>query len=88
MKIYGCIGKNLTHSFSKEIHTKLADYVYELIELSEGEIKSFFEKKDFEAINVTIPFKETVIPYLDFVSEVARIIGAVNTVVNRKGKLY
>lgn len=88
MKIYGCIGKKLTHSFSKEIHAKLADYVYELIELSEDEIKSFFEKKDFEAINVTIPYKETVIPYLDFVSEVAQKIGAVNTIVNKNGKLY
>ena len=88
MKKYGCIGKKLTHSFSKEIHTKLADYVYELIELSEIEIKSFFEKKDFEAINVTIPYKETVIPYLDFVSDVAKRIGAVNTIVNKDGKLY
>lgn len=88
MKKYGCIGKKLTHSFSKEIHAKLADYNYELIELSENEIKPFFDKKDFEAINVTIPYKQTVIPYLDFVSEVARKIGAVNTIVNKDGKLY
>lgn len=88
MKKYGCIGKKLTHSFSKEIHAKLADYEYELIELSESEIKPFFEKKDFEAINVTIPYKETVIPYLDYVSEVAKKIGAVNTIVNKSGKLY
>ncbi len=88
MKKYGCIGKKLTHSFSKEIHSKFADYVYELIELSEDEIKSFFEKKDFGAINVTIPYKETVIPYLDSVSDVAKKIGAVNTIVNREGKLY
>lgn len=88
MKKYGCIGKKLTHSFSKEIHTKLADYAYELIELSEDEIKPFFEKKDFEAINVTLPYKETVISYLDFVSDVAKRIGAVNTIVNRDGKLY
>ena len=62
MKKYGCIGKKLTHSFSKEIHSKLADYNYELIELTEDEIKPFFEEKDFEAINVTIPYKQTVIP--------------------------
>lgn len=88
MKKYGCIGRKLTHSFSKEIHALLADYEYELIELEEEQIKSFFEKKDFEAINVTIPYKQTVIPYLDSISDIARRIGAVNTVVNRSGILY
>lgn len=88
MKQYGCIGKKLTHSFSKEIHAKLADYTYELIELSEEEIAPFFEKKAFAAINVTIPYKQTVIPYLDHISEVAQRIGAVNTIVNRDGKLW
>ena len=88
MKKYGCIGKKLTHSFSKEIHGKLADYAYELIELAEEEIAPFFEKKEFAAINVTIPYKQTVIPYLDVLSEVASRIGAVNTIVNKDGKLY
>ena len=88
MKRYGCIGKKLIHSFSKEIHARLADYAYELIELTEEEIPAFFEAKNFEAINVTIPYKQTVIPYLDFVSEVALRIGAVNTIVQRDGKLY
>jgi len=88
MKKYGCIGKKLTHSFSREIHRGLADYEYELIELTEEEIPGFFETKDFAAINVTIPYKQTVIPYLDEVSEIARRIGAVNTIVNRDGKLY
>ena len=55
MKKFGCIGKKLTHSFSKDIHSRLADYEYDLIELSEEEIEPFFEKKDFEAVNVTIP---------------------------------
>ncbi len=88
MKKYGCIGKKLTHSFSKEIHAKLADYEYELIELNENEIESFFNKKEFNAINVTIPYKQTVIPYLDSLSDVAQRIGAVNTIVKRNGKLY
>lgn len=88
MKKYGCIGKTLTHSFSKEIHAKLADYDYELIELTEEELPLFFKEKAFSAVNVTIPYKQTVIPYLDAVSDVARRIGAVNTVVNRDGKLY
>lgn len=88
MNKYGCIGKKLTHSFSREIHAQLADYAYDLIELSEEEIPPFFEKKDFAAINVTIPYKQTVIPYLDEVSPVAQRIGAVNTIVNRDGRLY
>lgn len=85
---YGCIGKTLRHSFSKEIHASLADYPYELIELREDELAPFFEKKAFRAINVTIPYKESVLPYLHFIDEEARAIGAVNTVVNRDGRLY
>ncbi len=88
MPKYGCIGKKLTHSFSKEIHAKLADYEYELIELNENEVEAFLKNKDFNAINVTIPYKQTVIPYLDFLSDVAKRIGAVNTIVNRNGKLH
>lgn len=88
MKQYGCIGKKLTHSFSKEIHARLADYEYGLIELAEEEIPAFFAAKNFAAINVTIPYKQTVIPYLDEVSDIAARIGAVNTIVNRAGKLY
>ena len=88
MKKYGCIGKKLTHSFSKEIHAKLADYEYELIELSEAELENFFNKKDFNAINVTIPYKQAVIPYLDSLSDVAKRIGAVNTIVNKNGRLH
>ncbi len=88
MKKYGCIGKKLTHSFSKEIHARLADYEYELIELDEDEIADFFEKRDFEAINVTIPYKQTVMAYLDGISDIAGRIGAVNTIVNKEGRLY
>jgi len=88
MKKYGCIGKTLTHSFSKEIHALLADYEYQLIELSEEAVAPFLRERDFEAINVTIPYKQTVIPYLDNISDIARRIGAVNTIVNRGGQLY
>lgn len=87
MSIYGCIGKKLTHSFSKEIHNLLADYEYSLFELLEEEVGPFLEKRDFKAINVTIPYKQTVIPFLDEVSEKALKIGAVNTIVNKKGRL-
>ena len=87
MKQYGCIGKKLTHSFSKEIHAKLADYTYELMELTEDELALFMEKKQFAAVNVTIPYKQVVIPFLDFVSPIAEKIGAVNTIVNKDGRL-
>lgn len=85
---YGCIGERLVHSFSKEIHNKLFDYDYNLKELTANEVEKFFKKRDFKAINVTIPYKEKVIPYVDEVSDIAKKIGAINTVVNRDGKLY
>ncbi len=85
---YGCIGERLTHSFSKEIHGFFCDYNYELCEIAKQDIKKFFAEKNFKAINVTIPYKETVIEYLDFIDESAKKIGAVNTVVNKNGKLY
>ncbi len=82
------IGEKLSHSFSGEIHKKIGDYPYELLELRPKDVVPFLQKKEFRAINVTIPYKETVIPYLDEISEDAEKIGAVNTVVNRGGKLY
>ncbi len=85
---YGCIGRRLPHSFSKEIHALIAPYRYELTELEPEEVPAFMLARDFKAINVTIPYKETVIPYLSFIDPVAERIGAVNTVVNRMGRLY
>ena len=85
---YGLIGEKLGHSFSKEIHEELADYQYELVEVAKSDINKFMEEKDFMAINVTIPYKETVIPYLSYIDPVAKEIGAVNTIVNKNGKLY
>lgn len=85
---YGCIGEKLGHSFSAEIHSKLADYDYRLTEVSKEDFPEFIKKRDFTAINVTIPYKQDVIPYLDFISDTARAIGAVNTVVNKEGKLF
>ncbi|MBQ8794616.1 MAG: hypothetical protein IJZ63_07765 [Clostridia bacterium] len=85
---YGCIGEKLTHSFSKEIHDLLFDYDYKIKEIPKDELHNFMTKRDFKAINVTIPYKQDVIPYLDWISDTAKAIGAVNTVVNRDGKLY
>jgi len=85
---YACIGERLKHSFSKEIHNALADYEYELCEIPKDELDGFLKKRDFIGINVTLPYKERVIPYLDKIHGAAKEIGAVNTVVNRGGKLY
>ena len=85
---YGLIGEHLTHSFSPDIHALIGDYLYELKELAPDEVASFFEKREFCGINVTIPYKQTVIPLCDWVDPNALAIGAVNTVVNRNGKLY
>lgn len=85
---YGLIGEKLSHSFSADIHFSLSGEKYELGELKRKELKSFFEKRAFSGINVTIPYKSDVIPLLDSVDKTAAEIGAVNTVVNRGGKLY
>ena len=71
---YGCIGEHLGHSFSKEIHNALAEYEYSLKELKRAELPEFFKNKDFKAINVTIPYKQDAIPYLDWISEEAKNI--------------
>ena len=85
---YGLIGNPLKHSFSKEIHSFISNYTYELCELSENELDLFMKNKDFKGINVTIPYKQKVIPYLDYIDEDAKNINAVNTIVNIDNKLY
>ena len=85
---YGLIGEKLGHSFSKIIHEQLCPYTYDLIELKKDEVDAFLRKREFAAINVTIPYKETVIPYLTYIDPAAKAIGAVNTIVNRSGLLY
>ena len=79
----GLIGEKLGHSFSPAIHGKLADYEYKLYELSPGQLGPFLEKKEFDGLNVTIPYKKTVIPYCDELTEAAKSIGSVNTIVKR-----
>ncbi len=85
---YGLIGEHLGHSFSKEIHESISDYEYMLKEISKDQLDSFMKTKDFKGINVTIPYKEKVIPYLDYIDPSAQAINAVNTIVNKNGKLY
>lgn len=85
---YALIGEKLGHSFSKIIHEKLADYTYELCPLAKDELDAFMKAKQFKAINVTIPYKQDVIPYCDVLDDSAKRIGVVNTIVNRDGKLF
>ena len=87
MTDYGLIGGKLGHSFSKIIHNQIADYNYDLVELTSEGLKNFMTSKAFKAVNVTLPYKQEVIPYLDEMSMAARSIGAVNCVKNENGKL-
>ena len=84
---FGLIGEHLAHSFSPALHAALGTPNYELCELSPADIPAFFAARNFDGVNVTIPYKETVIPYLDELSPEARVIGAVNTVVRRGDRL-
>ncbi len=85
---YGCIGERLKHSFSKEIHNALGNNEYGICEIERDALADFARARDFLGINVTIPYKEMIMPYIDITDEAARAIGAVNTVVNRDGVLY
>ena len=84
---YGLIGGKLGHSYSKDIHEMLADYTYDLCPLTKEEFVPFMEQHAFRAINVTIPYKQDVLPYLDSLDDNAKAIGAVNTIVNKDGRL-
>ena len=85
----GLLGRKLGHSYSKIIHAFLADYDYVMFEKEESEVGEFIKNGPFDAINVTVPYKKTVIPFLDELSETAKRLGAVNTVVRRSdGTLY
>lgn len=84
---YGLIGKTLVHSYSPQIHSLIGDYPYELVSLPEDALDCFLREKNFKGINVTIPYKKTVIPYCDSLSSQAERIGSVNTIVNRNGML-
>ena len=86
--LYGLIGEKLSHSFSKEIHGRLADYDYVLKAIDREALEKFFKERGFRGINVTVPYKTLVLEYLDEIDTAAQLIGAVNTVINRGGKLF
>lgn len=85
---YGLLGAKLSHSYSPQIHQHLGTFPYALIEKNEEELSDFFHNFDFNGLNVTIPYKSTVIPYCSELSSVAERLGAVNTIVRKSdGKL-
>ncbi len=85
----GLLGRKLGHSYSKIIHKDLVDYTYEMFEMEEDEVGEFIKNGPFDAINVTVPYKKTVTAFIDELSDAARELGAVNTIVRRAdGTLY
>ncbi len=76
----GLIGRKLSHSFSPQIHAQLADYQYTLFELEPDDVGTFLQNGTFDATNVTIPYKKTVMPFLAEITEEALKIGSVNTI--------
>ena len=85
----GLLGRKLGHSYSPQIHSYLGSYSYQLFQKEPEEIPDFLKYGDFTGINVTIPYKKDVIPFLDEISATAQKVGAVNTIVRRSdGTLF
>lgn len=83
----GLLGRKLGHSYSPQIHALLADYSYTLFEKEPEELETFLKCGNFSGINVTVPYKQAVIPYLDTLTPLATKLGAVNTIVRKGEKL-
>lgn len=86
--MYGLLGKVLVHSFSPKIHNQIGDYQYDLIEKQEDEAREFIKSRQFSGLNVTMPYKRTVMEYCDELSDTVGKTKCINTIVNRDGKLY
>ena len=87
-RIYGLLGRTLGHSWSVPIHQALGCPGYRLIELEPEKLGNFLRREDIGGLNVTIPYKREVMRYCDVIDPAAEIIGSVNTLVRREGKLY
>lgn len=85
---FGLIGQNIGKSVSPAIHKGFFDYSYSLFSLDENGVKKKLSERDFDGLNVTIPYKKSVMPLLDVIDEKAKQIGSVNTIVNKNGVLY
>lgn len=85
---YGLLGESLSHSFSKEIHESFNLYKFNYFEVKKDKLDEFMTKREFSGIMVTNPYKKEVMKYLYKIDEKAKKIGAVNTIINRNGRLY
>ena len=79
----GLLGKTLGHSYSPQIHAQLGDYSYELFEKQPEELENFLRHGEFDALNVTIPYKKVVLPYCAVLSDAVKAIGSANTLVRQ-----
>lgn len=84
---YGLVGETLRHSYSERVHALIGDYPYGMLELPPDEFDAFISAGEYKALNITIPYKKRVMPLLDLIDGDAISAGAVNTVVNRGGRL-
>ena len=85
--IYGLLGEHLGHSFSPFLHHSLGDEAYDLYELPKADLEAFVKQENVRGLNVTIPYKETVLPFADELSPAVEAIGAANTLYRRDGRL-
>ena len=83
----GLLGRKLSHSYSPAIHAQFGDYEYGLFEKEPEEVASFLRQGNWDGLNVTVPYKQAVIPYLDELTPIAAKLGAVNTILRHSGKL-
>lgn len=87
-KKYGLLGEKLGHSYSPQIHRKLADYDYRLYEVSKENVAAFLNETELGGMNVTIPYKKTVMEHCVYLSDIAKRVGAVNTLVRHEDGWY
>lgn len=88
MEEFGLLGKSLKHSYSPRIHDMLGEYTYKLFEREEDEVEDFIKNESWRGLNVTIPYKKTVLPYLTKISDVAKQAGSVNTIFKIDDQIY
>lgn len=89
MKRFGLLGEKTSHSFSPQIHSVYGDYEYKLYNVELENLAEFIKKCEFDGLNVTIPYKQTVIPYCSELSPIAARLNSVNTItVKNDGTLY
>ena len=85
--MYKLLGKNVSHSYSKEVHNSLG-YDYKILDLSLSEFREIMEERSFVGVNITMPYKQEALKYLDYIDPAAKKLNVVNTVVHKENKLY